>query len=100
MSHVTLPCINCVCLSSCKSKMMAGGVGERNKGIHTNFNPTVYDEILKKCVIISEYIEALEVFQEEYEIYRQEVKNEELSAKRQYEFIAFMVRSDNGQTPM
>jgi len=95
MSHITLPCIDCVCLASCKSKMMAGGVGELNKGIHTNFNPDAYDKILKKCSIIEEYIAAIEVLEDEDRFYRQEVKNEELSEKHKFEFISFMVRSNN-----
>ena len=95
MSHIELPCVDCVCLAICKSKMTAGGIIERNKGIHTNFNPDAYDKILKKCVIISEYIEALELLQEDDELYRQEIKNEELSERRRFEFIKFMVRSDD-----
>ena len=100
MSHVILPCIDCVCLASCKTKMLAGGVGERNRnqGVHTLFNPDAYDKILKKCSIIEEYIRAIEVMEAEF--CREEVEDRELSEKRRFEFISFMVKGENHESYM
>ena len=87
---IKLPCITCVCLAICKTRMTHGIDPSLNEGVHTHFNPSAYDSVLRNCYIIEDYITAMEVLQSGFR--KVEVMDVEASAKRKFEFIEFMVK--------
>ena len=89
MPHVTFPCVDCVCLAICKSKMQTLYDTEITKDGSYQYYPNTYMEVLEKGYIIRDYIAAIEGVQDG--LLKSLIKNADKAHKRKAEFITFMV---------